>query len=90
MYLIFVDYFIVLLVLLPFSKCRPDCYGPRTSNQLPLLAHCRELIAAINHASHLPGRNYVKTWGRGLPNGGMTENLPYANLEVISSKASHH
>ncbi|KAL9031211.1 MAG: hypothetical protein Q9196_000747 [Gyalolechia fulgens] len=45
-------------------------------SQLPIVAHCDDLVAAILHTSYLPRHNDVQTWGRGLPSDAHTESLP--------------
>ncbi|KAL8779903.1 MAG: hypothetical protein Q9213_006725 [Squamulea squamosa] len=44
--------------------------------QLPILAHCEDLVRAMFYGSYLPPNNKVKTWGQGLHSDEMTESLP--------------
>ncbi|KAL8722662.1 MAG: hypothetical protein Q9225_000894 [Loekoesia sp. 1 TL-2023] len=65
----------ILLFALPFSLSL-DCYPPPVGGQLPILAHCDDLVAALFYGSRLPHQDDAKTWGRGLPSDLHTESLP--------------
>lgn len=66
---------LMLLLNLPLSF-QVECYPPSRGSQLPLMAHCENLIGALFYASHLPQYNDVQLWGRGLPSDAHTESLP--------------
>ena len=51
-----------------------ECFHARSA--LPITSHCYDLIKAIEDLSRLPGENDLKAWGRGLPTGEYSQNLP--------------
>ncbi|KAL8943258.1 MAG: hypothetical protein Q9216_001169 [Gyalolechia sp. 2 TL-2023] len=58
-----------------------EFFGSRIPNrsqgsQLPIMAHCDDLVAALFYASHLPRHDNIQIWGRGLPSDVYTESLP--------------
>lgn len=64
----------VVVMYCIYGALSTECFHARSA--LPIVHECQDLTQAIAYLSRLPNENNVKAWGRRLPTGPETQNVP--------------